>query len=766
MSKKSAPAARAPGRAATTPGRTAIARTGTGFGLEEAALAILFLSVAFVFSTGLASQFILAKLFALRISTLLLVILWVYRLRQGRLRFPPRVVSYPLFALFAWWVFSTFFALHKPTALSGVHDGYKGLWTHINYLILFVTCSTLPIDEGKLKRILGILVCTFIPVALYAIAQCYGMDFMAWRGVVRNGGSTIGNPTVTATLLSLCFPFALFFAISAARPFERILWAVAAFILLSAVVATLSRAPLVGSLLSAVIMVGALLLQKGMDRKKALIVAALFLLGLSVILATNWRSVVQVGERFRAIISLKDELATTDRGYWYRGAALSIRDYPWFGVGFDGFRLTYPRYRLEAEGRLAQTKDMTPTKVHNMYLQVAVESGIPGLLLYLLLIAAVLSLLLRRPSPNNAGAPPLLKAAFLAAIVSYLAEDLTGWPEISHAAYFWAILGLAVAAAVPFEVPKPAAQPHPSTRRAALAGASITIIFLVLLCADTARTMVVDRLFWQSLSMDVKRQWPRIESNIQSGLELAGSDYHYYDVAGQIYSARFAETGDLKAHEAAATVLDEAERANPFDAYVLLHQINLESAELAHGRASEPDADAEEAVRQVLAMDPNNDTVHMVLAVYYKQQNKLDQALSSARRAKEMRPGDFSHYLLEAEILEAAGGFAASERTYRARVHALEARGDREEEWETAKLTLALILSQQGRFAEALKEAEDVLKEDPNNAIALLIVGGAYGSLGDIAKARSAFERILVYAPEDQYALQGMEQLRSMSRRR
>ncbi len=74
--------------------------------------------------------------------------------------------------------------------------------------------------------------------------------------------------------------------------------------------------------------------------------------------------------------------------YW--SAALRIAgDNPGLGVGLDNFQEYYPEYKGETQ---QETR-----KVHNDYLQILVEVGVPGLLAFLLLLGCVFRHAVRRP---------------------------------------------------------------------------------------------------------------------------------------------------------------------------------------------------------------------------------------------------------------------------------------------------------------------------------------------------------------------------------
>src|SRR4029077_8737563 len=91
--------------------------------------------------------------------------------------------------------------------------------------------------------------------------------------------------------------------------------------------------------------------------------------------------------------------------------------------------------------------DTIPTMVHNGYLELAVWTGIPGLLLYVTLMAAVAASLLnviRERAGTGDSEQRALACGMLGGLTAFWIQDLSGWQEISSSVFFWALAGLAV----------------------------------------------------------------------------------------------------------------------------------------------------------------------------------------------------------------------------------------------------------------------------------------------------------------------------------
>lgn len=207
--------------------------------IEEVLFCSLFLSVFLIYSKSLFVQFTLPKLAFLRLFTLLILILWTYQLIRGKTKSLPKTVLISTLMLMLWWIGTTFYALHLPTALDGFNGRYNGLWSHLTYLLLFVICSSLPLNFTRIENIFKLMVLALVPVSLFAIYQLYDSS--------TRPCSTIGNPVILAALLGLALPFSLIFYLQSKRNNIRLVWGTSTAVIVFAILSTLSRGPWVGS---------------------------------------------------------------------------------------------------------------------------------------------------------------------------------------------------------------------------------------------------------------------------------------------------------------------------------------------------------------------------------------------------------------------------------------------------------------------------------------------------------------------------------------
>jgi putative inorganic carbon (HCO3(-)) transporter len=127
-------------------------------------------------------------------------------------------------------------------------------------------------------------------------------------------------------------------------------------------------------------------------------------------------------------------------------AALVTADHPITGVGPDGFPLFYQEIR-ETTHMGAKKGQEAQRQAHNMFLGLAADLGVPGLIAFLSLVGVTMARLLRtrrhwlrRGDPERAN----LATGFLLALLSYLATGL--FLSLAFERYFWLLLAVAGAA--------------------------------------------------------------------------------------------------------------------------------------------------------------------------------------------------------------------------------------------------------------------------------------------------------------------------------
>lgn len=228
--------------------------------------------------------------------------------------------------------------------------------------IVFSLVFVLVTDIKRLRRI--IFVQSASVVILTAVSIAKGHSRPRLEGVI---GGIYSNPNDLAFAIVLCIPFCLAFLITTKSMIRKFAWAGGLLIMLTALFMTASRAGFIDLVISGTVC----LWHFGVRGRRFYLILITGVLG-TLLLATAGKRLVQ---RFEAI---SDETQGDSAYGSYEArkelmvlALKGIEHYPILGIGANNF-ISYAGMWHE---------------VHMTYLQIAVEGGIPSLILYLVFFA-------------------------------------------------------------------------------------------------------------------------------------------------------------------------------------------------------------------------------------------------------------------------------------------------------------------------------------------------------------------------------------------
>lgn len=735
--------------------------------IEDILWGLLFLSVSLVFTTQTMDQFTLPKLVVLRLCTLCLLLFFCYRLVKGLIKPIPKSVLYSWLALCLLWIASTLFALHKTTALFGAYGRYNGLWNHLLFQLLFFSAATMPMDMKRLERLLKMFTLTLVVVSLYALLQSLKIDPIHWYSFDRPG-STIGQPTILAALVSLALPFALMFFLKN----HNVFWLVTALVFLITITVTLGRGVWVAVWICLALFGFLVIKLKKWPLKKIVVLTTALVILASGVTYIFIKNSPAFAKRLKSFTQLKSDVAFQSRLFYYDVAIKGIMDHPLLGVGFENFNTVFPMYRSKKElpDETEAFRNILPTKVHNSYLQIALTNGIPALLVYLAFLTAILVLLGRAYKNTKDHYTMVVSAAFSAAIIGYLIQDISGWNEIVLSAFFWIILGFSVSFCTIQEGKKLRINRHFS-----VVVSIVLIVFSFLLSVEGVKMLYANSLFQESRYLDIHGDWQRIESNIMNGLNAVGDDFYYQYLAALLYEKRFTTSlspghavqgtdnqAVTNGYEKGCRLLEKAHELNPYALYILIKRVELDIAALKKGVIPSTSDFVRNNIKKLIDTATNNPTVYEVIAKLRLVEKKFDEALHYIRLAIDLRDKNIRYYSIEGDIFRMMNRVEASIDSYR---KSIANNGDSKvfrEEWIYAKYGIVEGLIQINQFDNALKEMDEVLKYYPEKIDSYLILGDMYGRMNLLEKARGFFEKALKMDPINPAAQRGIQQIESI----
>jgi O-antigen ligase len=250
----------------------------------------------------------------------------------------------------------------------------------VKAVAFFWLIGTLVTTTVRLRRFVWALVLTTIPLAVTALKNYQTGVFLVTpvptvqriAGYNIDGGSGLtANPNDLALLLNLVLPFAMALVATARGLPLRLLALGSVLLSIAGVVVTFSRAGFLGL---ATIFVSSLLL---FGRRQPLVALAAI-----VVVVAALPTMLPEGylDRLNTITNIEADRTGSAQGRWgdLTVAANAVMHNPVTGVGLGQNILALNALRGE-----------TWRVVHNVYLQYAVDLGIPGLLLFLWLFVAV-----------------------------------------------------------------------------------------------------------------------------------------------------------------------------------------------------------------------------------------------------------------------------------------------------------------------------------------------------------------------------------------
>lgn len=276
-------------------------------------------------------------------------------------------------------------------------------------------------------------------VALYGIYQNFFVTVnTTWQDTDMFGEvtgrvvSTLENPNVLAEYLIMILPIAAAGFLTEKTASGKLLYLFTGGILGACLIFTWSRGAWLGILI-------AMMLFLLMYSKKVLVVGLFGILAIPFLPFVLPQSIL---DRFLSIGNLGDT-STSYRVHIWEGTFNMLRDHflGGIGIGVEVFGEVYPQYSLSGIESAPHS--------HNLYLQILVECGILGLILFALVLFTFVRhnfTFYAKPLPAS---PRIRTAALFCGILAVLAQGMTDYIWYNYRVYlvFWLLFGLTVASA-------------------------------------------------------------------------------------------------------------------------------------------------------------------------------------------------------------------------------------------------------------------------------------------------------------------------------
>ncbi len=549
--------------------------------------------------------------------------------RHGLPVFAPRALAVPILSYLIWSCWSVGFSpyVHHSAQWLAVYVSY----TMFLYLLVFFI--------SRWEHILCVL---WVFPAMAFFQACLGA-VQSWGGALRPSG-TFFNPNFLAGYLIIAWVMALSYLVH--QPVQRMLmlsrgkqvmvfssWpkfllAVCAFAALGiAILETASRGALVAAAVGSSLVIGA---RFGAQR-----VAVLLGFGLAAVL------LIPNPLQERIYSEHASNPLTYARWEMWRSALQIVMEHP-LGIGLGLYQYIYPQYAFPVESQIARYGTVAQTP-HSEYLQIAVELGVPGLLivgwgLYQVgrQIRAALGQRLRRLHRLAVvGASGAVGSLLVhAAIDSNLHEPA---------------LALALAACVAVLVTSTALSqnavdvrsPVPHAYRSV--GMTIAFVMLALMTLFVVRLGIAWTYYEKGNELNRAGDWVGAANYYDSAVELDPGKSLYHSALAAVRFKQFERSQDLKHIVVAVQQLTEAFRLNPLDGRLagLLGKVYARLSSVADLGKEEQRAallSAEKAYERATILEPFNVAHHWELGQVYLRLDNDRAGEASIKRAAELEP--------------------------------------------------------------------------------------------------------------------------------
>ena len=352
---------------------------------------------------------------------------YLIKLIRGKRTFRMKLIDYPILLLTIFYLFGGFFS-------RGGLPSFKAALMYVLFLCGYFLIFNLIRTREWVRRSVVSAVISGALACVLGIFQIFTgglnaswVDTELFSDIGTRIVALFENPNVFAEYLLLVLPFAVACFLRREQLRKRVLFGVATALMLVCLVFTWSRGAWLGFL------VGMLLFFVAFSKK-----TVLFLLG--GVLVSPFLSLLvpsAVADRFLSIGNLAESSVSYRISAWY-GVVELLKQTWWcgIGVGSAAFEAVYPSVALAGTQAVRHA--------HSIYLQLLAELGIPGLIVFLLIVFLFVQNCFEYLFRVNRREERAFVIAGIAAVASMLVMGITDhiWYDYRIFLFFWTVIGL------------------------------------------------------------------------------------------------------------------------------------------------------------------------------------------------------------------------------------------------------------------------------------------------------------------------------------
>ncbi|MBU1261429.1 O-antigen ligase family protein [bacterium] len=600
--------------------------------IEYLLLATL-IGVPLYYDTNIYLTFDLSKALLVRLLTLCILFVGLAKLILLPPSFKRSPLDRPVLAFLGITILSTLFSVSPWVSFLGTYRRFEGLTTFLCYIVLFYSVVNF-INPNRVNRFFKCVVVVGLISALYGLYQWLGGEAGKWQaGVIPI--STYGNQNFLAAYLVMAIPLSLTLYLAEdkkkkSRP--NIFWAVSFLILTLALLLTKTRGGWVGFGLSLPIFF--LLAGKHVLKRKEVKTGGVIALIAFIILCINPSTsplsrLMGTFEKKEKGVAIAG--SALERLYIWQAGIRTTLAYPLFGCGIETMRLAYPKYEPK-ELEVVGGHNVKADRSHNETIDMGVTRGITGLLIYFWFWFAICVMILKIRKKDG-----LVAGGLGAGFLAYFLQNQFNFSMVSYTTTFWVLLGLAALLGIKEEKGKTQKISISNARWAIL---SITSVFIILGLVSIIPIYIADTHFKKAIGAKESGQFDNAILWSEKAISYHPKEVYYYETLCESLFMKAQGSSGEKQRQWADKCFDAAHKAlaitptNGFFYNLLggLHTLLYLSGDEKEGEIAIKD------YKYALKLMPIFTEAYMNLAVIYKKQERMDEAIDCYKKIIDINP--------------------------------------------------------------------------------------------------------------------------------
>lgn len=454
-------------------------------------------------------------------------------------------------------------------------------------------------------------------LGLYALAEAMGIAPIDLQQFSSRLGSTYGSPAYLGAISALLFPLLVGVTTAFEHRWRTAGWLASVLVLFGAM-ASGTRAAWVGLAVAGALV--AVVARQLLALRPNRLLGALLLV-VVVFLASP------VGTRTRDAFDFAEGISVSRIDEWTVGLD-TLAKRPFSGAGPEGYRIVFAE-SVSEEYSQTYGRKVAVDRAHNGLIDIAVTTGIPGLLL----MVALLAILGRAVMTAFRSRDPVLVGT-AAALVSYFVQQQFLFPVAEIEPLAWLLAGMLV---VRVAQSNEFATWHPSPRSVRVLAGSVSVVAIVLGGLDVA----ANRSAGAALESAARSEFSRASELADRAANMRGDSITYASVGAEVN--RLANTPATI--EAALEHNARGLKISPRDPGLLAGRGSLL---LTKARLDGSEESAHEAIGhwEALAIgDPNNGVFQLQLGAAYANAQIWVLAEAAWLRSSYLSPTEIEPHL-------------------------------------------------------------------------------------------------------------------------